>query len=69
MKLTEPVGVVVPEPLTVAVSVRACPAVSELAEAERLVVVVCAVAFTVTETTPDALLRDAVFPTYWAVSE
>jgi hypothetical protein len=69
MKLIVPVGVVVPEPFTVAVSVNVWPVVIEVPEASREVVVDWADAVTVTETVPDVLPREAVFPAYWAVIE
>lgn len=66
-KLTVPVGVVEPEPFTVAVSVSVWPVLIEFAEATKAVVVDCVAAFTVTETEVDELASDAAFPAYCAV--
>jgi len=64
MKLTEPVGVVVPEPFTVAVNVSVCPVAIEVPDAAKLVVVDCAAAVIVTVMVFELLPRDAVFPAY-----
>jgi len=64
MKLTVPLGIVVPEPLTVAVRVNGWPVVIAVPEAARLVLVDWAAVVTVTETAADVLVSEDVLPAY-----